>query len=518
MFGDWTLQRHLGDGGNGCVWLAVNSQGQSAAIKLLTKVGNKPYERFRDEVRIINKNSDIEGILPILEYYLPGDKDGGFPWYVMPVAQPMNEYIDGKNLEDVIQVVAAIARTLVELHKRNISHRDIKPENLLVKDGAFFIGDFGLVDYPDKIEITSAGENVGAKWTMAPEMRRSGDKADGKPADVYSLAKTLWIFLTKNKKGFDGQYIADSANGLKNFSIKLSPNDRGFGLRNNELKFTRPLDDLLLICTNDEPSARPTVAKFVEVISDINEQIKNSFFMWQAIQEKIFPSVVPTRVIWERLTDIIEILDLLCSYQVNHMLYPDGGGLDLEFVNSGGEPDTIELIPEGTRRKERILLVKPLRLVYEGFGKDYEWNYFRLETGGLAPTGIDIVHHSREDLVELEDTHYIKGFYWEDGIYKEKKLPPSARLIHRFLRGTFLIIQKTSVYNHFDLYMGLHNQMTTDQFREYVARKRDTYYQIVKRAESGELVSESGMTCREMGIYFLKEESIHEFKSKHKKH
>jgi len=38
---------------------------------------------------------------------------------------------------------------------------------------------------------------------MDPEMRRNPDKADGKCADVYSLAKTLWILLTKETKGFE---------------------------------------------------------------------------------------------------------------------------------------------------------------------------------------------------------------------------------------------------------------------------------------------------------------------------
>lgn len=35
---------------------------------------------------------------------------------------------------------------------------------------------------------------------MAPEMRRESSTADVSKADVYSLAKTLWIYLTGNKK------------------------------------------------------------------------------------------------------------------------------------------------------------------------------------------------------------------------------------------------------------------------------------------------------------------------------
>lgn len=47
---------------------------------------------------------------------------------------------------------------------------------------------------------------MGAVFTISPEMKRNPKEADGKKADVFSLAKTLWMFLTKDEKGFDGVY------------------------------------------------------------------------------------------------------------------------------------------------------------------------------------------------------------------------------------------------------------------------------------------------------------------------
>jgi serine/threonine protein kinase len=219
-FGNWKLKKFLGGGGKGDVWLVVNSKGEKAAMKLLRKIERKTYARFINEVNIIKANSDIEGILPILDSYLPDKPTDETPWYVMPVAQPIEQFLDEKDFEDVVLAIIDVAKTLFELHNRNISHRDIKPENLLVRDGKTYLADFGLVDYPDKINITSSGDVVGAKWTMAPEMRREGSKADGKPADVYSLAKTFWILITKNKKGFDGQYDPTGVNSLNNLSLK----------------------------------------------------------------------------------------------------------------------------------------------------------------------------------------------------------------------------------------------------------------------------------------------------------
>ena len=52
---------------------------------------------------------------------------------------------------------------------------------------------------------------------MAPEMRYNAKNADGKKADVYSLAKTLWIVLTGVDYGFEGRYEEDDAIiGLRN--------------------------------------------------------------------------------------------------------------------------------------------------------------------------------------------------------------------------------------------------------------------------------------------------------------
>ena len=60
------------------------------------------------------------------------------------------------------------------IYIREIYHRDIKPENILVLNNHCHIGDFGLVDFPDKKMLTHTGDQIGAKWTIAPEMRRNG--------------------------------------------------------------------------------------------------------------------------------------------------------------------------------------------------------------------------------------------------------------------------------------------------------------------------------------------------------
>lgn len=93
---------------NGIVWLALNSESEEAAIKLLANMDGKNkakmYSRFRSEVSVVCANCDIEGLLPVLDSFLPDDITDTLPWYVMPVAQPLYEYLDEYPAEQKIDV------------------------------------------------------------------------------------------------------------------------------------------------------------------------------------------------------------------------------------------------------------------------------------------------------------------------------------------------------------------------------------------------------------------------------
>lgn len=505
IFGVWKLKKHLGNGGNGDVWLAVNSENQEVAIKLLREVKRKTYARFIDEVNVINANSDVDGILPILDSYLPDNLENEIPWYVMPVAEPLEKYLDGKHFEDIVVAISNVAKTLSELHHRNISHRDIKPENLLVREGKACLADFGLVDYPNKTELTSSGEAIGAKWTMAPEMRREGSKADGKPADVYSLAKTLWILITKNKKGFDGQYNPVSANGLSRLKLIEKGEDgvQYFDETYRRAAFIKPLEDLLHSGTADAPLERPTIQDFYKTLSwwltahkdlDARNPVE-----WQTLQGQLFPTIMPQRAIWENTKDIADILNLIGSIAaLNQMFYPYGGTSDLEGAKLGLEPDTIELVIDFNW----IDLIKPKRLIFESFDSDAQWNYFRLETAILDPIGVGEVYlERREDLVEITPLNYIN--FSNQG----ESLPENSRIVTRHLKGDFVIFSKRSFYNLANTTDdGRHNQMTTDQFREYIFQKVKAAQEILTDEKIAKLAVEKNMSMNDvLNIYFDKD-------------
>ena len=152
--------------------------------------------RFKNEISIAKENATtVLGIIPII--YSCEQED----WYTMPIAELIMQHIENKEIKEIVLGVVQLAETLELLHNKGISHRDIKPANIYYYNDRLSLGDFGLVDFPDNFDnLTKTDRGLGAIFTIAPEMKRNPQKADGKKADVFSLAKTMWMFLSKDEK------------------------------------------------------------------------------------------------------------------------------------------------------------------------------------------------------------------------------------------------------------------------------------------------------------------------------
>jgi|GEM_PF-726704 len=457
-FGSWQLGDFISPGGNGEVWKAkdVDDSSHIVAIKLLKKTNNEGYIRFRDEVKVLAENSDIKGLLPIIDSHLPENVKGVTPWYTMPLATPLTKYLKGKSPEKVVDAIISVSRILSDLHSRSISHRDIKPPNLLVKRDVIYLGDFGLVKYPSKQDITSRWRDVGPRWTIAPEMQRNPNTADGKLADVYSIAKTLWILLTKVEKGFEGQYSVGSSIEIRKYVPSI---------------YHAPLDNLIHQSTDHNPQNRPNIEEFVNKLigwKDLNRDFKKrSKSQWRDIQTKLFPTAMPRTVVWENISDIIHVLNMIGEHgQVNHTFFPGGGGLDLEGAQLSCEEGCVELTFNG-----QTFIVRPSKLTFECFEGHSDWNYFRLDTGGLELIGEHDNERIKEALTEIEPCIYTDYECWEYDDFNGERLPGSARQVVRIAQGSFLICLGTGMYNKIPgTYDGRHNKVTADGFRNYIEK------------------------------------------------
>ncbi|WP_298896529.1 protein kinase [uncultured Psychroserpens sp.] len=479
-FNDWQLTKKLGRGGNGEVWEATNDKKEIVAIKFLKKIKEKDYSRFIDEILILERHSEVKGIMPLLDKFLPENLESDIPYYIMPIAQPLTSWLKSMTLKGKIKVFLKIIKTLKNLHELGISHRDLKPANILVIDNQPVIADFGLVHYPKKKNITPRNENVGPKWTMAPEMRRIASSSDGLKADVYSIAKTLWILISEENKGFDGQY---SSNSILSIS-KYYPEE-----------YLLPIENILTICTDNDPEERPDCFELIILLEEWlmleDNTIDKSLHQWISLQKTLFTNSIPKSCSWEKISDIILVLNLICMYKnLNHAFFPNGGGLDLYHVKQANEKGCIELNFSGI-----IEIIKPKTLYYESFSKSPEWNYFRLEIDKLKPAYIeanDYADKSEDSTSEYEEiSELMPGRYFPFNILENKNfyrdsypINKFSRHVVRWFKGNFVFFCKSSPYNRASsTYDGRHNNMDALAFRRYIDECVDLYTKEVNDIE-----------------------------------
>lgn len=248
--GGWQLQKQLGRGGNGEVFKAEKS-GQSAAIKILHTPGwaKKRQTRFQDEIEAMRRCEAL-GCIPVLEADIPEAVSDSRPaWFAMRLAEPLEDALgEEPTLVEVVSCIRDVAHLLKEIHAEGIAHRDIKPDNLFRYEGRWTVGDFGLAEFDGKLAKTAEGEKIGPVFYIAPEMLNDAVESDGKAADVYSLAKTLWVLITGQRFPLPGTFTktVDALKASTYVSDERAP----------------LLDAILEAATNHAANARPSMDEF----------------------------------------------------------------------------------------------------------------------------------------------------------------------------------------------------------------------------------------------------------------
>ncbi|MEO5824858.1 MAG: serine/threonine-protein kinase [Gemmatimonadales bacterium] len=189
--GQYEIQRELGRGGMGVVYLALEARlDRLVAVKVLPReFGASPElrERFLREARTAAQLSH-PNIVPIFR----ADELGGFAFFTMG-------YIEGESLAErlrargplppaeTVRILRETAWALAYAHARGVVHRDIKPENIMIERGTnrVIVTDFGIARDQLATSLTQDGMVLGSVHYMSPE-QASGDKVDGR-SDLYSL-------------------------------------------------------------------------------------------------------------------------------------------------------------------------------------------------------------------------------------------------------------------------------------------------------------------------------------------
>lgn len=233
IFAGYTIQRLLGSGGMGEVYLARHPRlPRLDALKILsldaTGDGDFPA-RFIREAELaatlfhphivgVHDRGEFDGHLWISMDYVEGTDAG----------QLLAErYPSGMPYQDVSEIVTAVADALDFAHERRLLHRDVKPGNILVANSSagarrrILLTDFGIARGADDVDgLTDVNVAIGTVNYAAPEQLVS-NSIDGR-VDQYALAATAYHLLTGVPLFSHANRVVVVGNHLKTPPPKLS--------------------------------------------------------------------------------------------------------------------------------------------------------------------------------------------------------------------------------------------------------------------------------------------------------
>jgi len=205
---DFVLERRLGEGGFGEVWLAH----QLAPVNRLVAI--KVVKPGMDSRQVLARFESERQALALMEHpfvarvFDAGTTHDGRPYFVM-------EYVDGLSItrycdenklgtSERLALFVEVCKGVQHAHQKAIIHRDIKPSNVMVteQDGKPVpkIIDFGIAKATEESLTrqpfhTQLGKTVGTPSYMSPEQADENGGGIDTRSDVYSLGVLLYELL-----------------------------------------------------------------------------------------------------------------------------------------------------------------------------------------------------------------------------------------------------------------------------------------------------------------------------------
>ncbi len=216
--GQWRLQRLIGRGGMGAVYLAERADGQfekRAALKILPMGMNddESRARFLTERQILARLVH-DNIARLLD---GGVTEDGTPFFVMDYVDgmPIDQYcVQNKlTIKQRLGLILDVARGVQFAHRNLVIHRDLKPGNVLVEaNGRARLLDFGIAKVleptGDHASLTQVAQRPVTPAFASPEML-SGAAVDV-TTDVYSIGVLMYLLLTRRLPlSYDGLTLAE---------------------------------------------------------------------------------------------------------------------------------------------------------------------------------------------------------------------------------------------------------------------------------------------------------------------
>jgi serine/threonine-protein kinase len=267
QLGQYTLDRKIGEGGNGAVYRARHALlRRPTAIKLLLpdRVGADTLDRFEREVQHMSTLTHPSTVA-VFDY---GRSPDGVFYYAM-------EYLGGIDLEHlvqtygpqpsgrVVQILTQVCGALHEAHTAQLIHRDIKPANIILCERGTVLDvakvvDFGLVTEIARDDAASSQIVLGTPAYVAPEAVTDPEHITH-AVDLYALG-AVGYFLVAGRRLFEGKTAVELC--IQHVTqVPRRPSEVA------AIAIAPALEDILMKCLAKRPSERyPTAAALADAL------------------------------------------------------------------------------------------------------------------------------------------------------------------------------------------------------------------------------------------------------------
>lgn len=201
----YVIQRELGRGGLGIVYLACDTRLGSLPVVIKTMQGDvfdDPWfaKKFEEEIKALLriKHPGVVGVFDV------GQMPDGKPFFVMPYVKGQSLAGEmrglGMGLKRAARIIRQIGYALSAAHGKGVTHRDLKPDNVMLQtfesgEEVALLIDFGIATIRDlqAIDANRKTRVVGTLPYMAPEQLRG----EPSPAsDIWALGVLSYEMVT----------------------------------------------------------------------------------------------------------------------------------------------------------------------------------------------------------------------------------------------------------------------------------------------------------------------------------
>ena len=252
-------------------------------VKVAVKTLKEPVHRFdyRDLIQEMEMMKEIghhphvisllgtcttQGPLYIITEFVSGGNLLDYLRSSRPSDETYVNIISTLSSRDLLKIALDVARGMNHIAKKKFVHRDLAARNvLLTEDFEAKVADFGLTRdiYGDGQYVKTGGGRVPIKW-MAPESIQ--DQIYTTKSDVWAFGVLLWEIVT----------IGGSPYPCVPVSLLLSKLLCGYRM-SKPAHCSDELHDLMKMCWQLTPEARPTFSEICESLSDMLSESARSY-------------------------------------------------------------------------------------------------------------------------------------------------------------------------------------------------------------------------------------------------